>query len=180
MIHHYKVKISKSMKEEAKELASKMIKMAFIHNCKHVFTVKSQSESIYNGFLGQIVYRKYLLKTFYQFTERLVIDGRGDGGIDFIVKGNKVDVKTSKMQRLYEDTAWNNGYFFLLNRYQVNKLKSDLFACVQLSKNYKIGYVMGHITPKEAIEFGIKHNSEYSQNFNVLFSDLYMNIEVKE
>ena len=166
------------MRKEAQQLAKQKVIVQNKHNCQPKFeSNKFQFDSDYIGFLGQIVYRKYLRTTNQEYTERVIINGKGDNGYDFKVNGELIDVKSSQMRYQFKDTKWDKKWFFLLNRWQVEDSHADYFVSVQISMHQKFGYMMGHITPNEVIANGLMKSSQYSHNYNVLFSWLTERIE---
>ena len=119
-------------------------------NLKPVFTTHNPLLRERIGYLGQIAFSKYIKKLgITDYNEIISLHGKGDNGVDCILKGNTIDVKTSQLPNKFKSMAFDVTWFFNINQKQ-SRSEINYFASVMISKNMKLAYIMGLIEPKDA------------------------------
>jgi len=142
-------------------------------NLKPVFTTHDPLLRERLGYLGQIAFSKYVDKLgITDYKEIVALQCKGDSGIDCILKGNTIDVKTAQLTNKFKYMAFDVTWFFNINQQQ-SRSNIDYFVSVMISKNLKKAFIMGAIRPKKAIEVGTIRTQFHDPLIAVKFKNLY-------
>jgi hypothetical protein len=154
----HKVKISKELLQRATSIGKKQFD---IHERNRittpVFHTSNPEQDEIKGILGELMVCQYATENNIEFVYNPIYDGRGDK-VDITVEGEQCAIKTAKMSKLLDETNWAS-WNFLVERTQLDKEmrnQIDQIISVQISKNWKVAFIMGMITPDEVKDSPIR------------------------
>lgn len=133
-----KIMITEQMREEARSNASKIRNMAVQMGFKSVFQTSDPMEDHFIGYLGEIVFRNYLIYDKIQASELFVV-GEPDQG-DFLIGDKVIDVKTG--HRKYPIESIGDNFKFLITKQVKEK---DIYVSILINNSFTEGYLMGFI-----------------------------------
>jgi hypothetical protein len=137
-----------------------------------IFQTEDVNRDHFLGHLGEIVFESFLKNYQIKYTYYNVLDGTGDGGVDFVINKKVVDVKTGHLGFPIEELK--EGYRFFIAKQQMEKEQIDYFVNIQASPSYKVLYLIGFISRDEARQYPvIRYGNNVNPAYNIPLFELH-------